>query len=52
MLFLTALFSFWPPVEPEANDLLARPRSRIGHVSLSVIALIYLLLTLWQQCQP
>jgi hypothetical protein len=51
MLFLTALFSIWPPGEPQANDLLAKSRSRIGHVSSSVIALIFVLLTLWQQCQ-
>jgi hypothetical protein len=51
MLFLTALFSIWPPGEPEANDLLAKSRSRMGHVGLSVIALVFVLLTLWQHCQ-
>lgn len=49
MLFLTALFSIWPPGESEPNELLAKRHVAVGHVSLSVIALIFVLLTLWQR---
>jgi len=47
MLFLTAIVRLAPPFEPQSDDLLAQ--SRLGHAGLTVIALIYVLVTLWQQ---
>ncbi len=49
MLLMTAILRLWPAEEFEPNDLLAETRSRIGHLSLTVIALVLVLLTLWQQ---
>ncbi len=49
MLLLSAIFRVCQPREPEANDLLAEARQRVGHVSLTVIALVYVLLKFWQQ---
>jgi hypothetical protein len=49
MLLLTAILSVWAPREPEPNDLLARMRSRVGHLGLTVIALVYALITVWQR---
>jgi hypothetical protein len=48
MLFLSAIVRVSRPPEPQANDLLAEARLRIGNVGLTVIALVYILLTLWQ----
>jgi hypothetical protein len=47
MLFLAAIARFARPPESSSNDLLAH--SRLGHVGLTVIALVYVLVTLWQQ---
>jgi hypothetical protein len=47
MLFLSAIVRLALPREPQSNDLLVQ--SRVGHVGLTVIALIYVLVTLWQQ---
>jgi hypothetical protein len=47
MLFLAAIARFARPREPQSNDLLVH--SRLGHVGLTVIALVYVLVTLWQQ---
>ena len=47
MLFLTAIVRLAPTFEPQSDDLLAQ--SRLGHAGLTVIALIYVLVTLWQQ---
>jgi hypothetical protein len=47
MLILAAIARFARPSELESNDLLVH--SRIGHVGLTVIALVYVLITLWQQ---
>jgi hypothetical protein len=41
MLFLTALFRLTAPHEPQFSDLSVR--SRLGHVGLTVIALVYVL---------
>jgi hypothetical protein len=49
MLLLSAIFRVWQSREPEPNDLLAEARQRMGHVGLTVIALVYVLLTFWQQ---
>jgi hypothetical protein len=47
MLFLAAIARFARPPAPPSNDLLVH--SRLGHVGLTVIALVYVLVTLWQQ---
>ena len=47
MLFLTAIVQLAPSVLPPNDDLVAQ--SRLGHAGLTVIALIYVLVTLWQQ---
>ncbi len=48
MLLLTAILRVWQPPEFEPNDLLAQARLKVGHVSLTVIALVYVLVTFWQ----
>jgi hypothetical protein len=48
MLFISAILRFSMPPEPRPNDLLARIRLRLGHLGLTVIALVYVLITFWQ----
>ena len=47
MLLLTASVRIAPSFQPPSDDLVAQ--SRLGHAGLTVIALIYVLVTLWQQ---
>jgi hypothetical protein len=47
MLVLAAIARLATPRELESHDLLVQ--SRLGHVGLTVIALIYVLVTVWQQ---
>ncbi len=47
MLFLFAILRLTLPPEPASHDLLVQ--SRLGHVGLTVIALVYVLVTLWQR---
>jgi uncharacterized membrane protein len=47
MLFLAA-FARLVPVEPEANDLLAQSRAALGHLGLTVIAIVFVLITFWK----
>jgi hypothetical protein len=47
MLFLAAINRIAQPREAQTNDLLVQ--SRLGHVGLTVVALIYVLVTMWQQ---
>jgi hypothetical protein len=47
MLFLAAIVQLAPSSEPQSDDLLAQ--SRVGHVGLTVITLVYVFVTLWQQ---
>lgn len=49
MLFLSAFIRFKPAPEPPPNDLLAEARLRLGHMGFTVIALIFVLLSLWQR---
>jgi hypothetical protein len=49
MLLLTAILRVWMPSEPEPNDLLAQARLRIGHMGLTIIALVFVLITFWRQ---
>ncbi len=48
MLFLTAILRVCAPPEPQANDLLAEARLRTGSVGLTIITLVYILVTFWQ----
>ncbi len=47
MLFLAAVNRLAQAREDQSNDLLVK--SRLGHVGLTVVALIYVLVTMWQQ---
>jgi hypothetical protein len=49
MLPLSAILRVWLPREPQPNDLLAETRMRIGHLGLTVIALVFVLVTFWQR---
>jgi hypothetical protein len=49
MLFLAAFLRFVPAPEPPPNDLLAQARLRLGNLGLTIIALIFVLVTLWQR---
>jgi hypothetical protein len=47
MLFLSA-FARLVPREPEANDLLAESHATLGHVGLTIIAIVFVLVTFWK----
>jgi hypothetical protein len=47
MLFLAAIARVIVPREPQSGDLSVR--SRLGHVGLTVIALVYVLISLCQR---
>jgi hypothetical protein len=47
MLFLAAIARVIVPRESQCSDLSVR--SRLGHVGLTVIALVYVLVSLWQR---
>jgi hypothetical protein len=47
MLFLSA-FAHLIPREPEANDLLAESHAALGHVGLTIIAIVFVLVTFWK----
>ena len=47
MLFLAAIVRLTVPPEADSNDLLVQ--SRLGHVGLTVITLVYVLIVLWRQ---
>ncbi len=49
MLLLSAILRVWLPREIEPNDLLAETRLRVGHVGLTIIALVFVLVDLWQR---
>jgi len=49
MLCLAAILRLSPPQEPAANDLLAHARLRLGHLGLTLVALVYVLITFWQR---
>ncbi|HEX3848321.1 MAG TPA: hypothetical protein VHV81_13145 [Steroidobacteraceae bacterium] len=48
VIFLLAILRFALPPEPSANDLLAYAQMRLGHIALTVIALVYVLVTFWR----
>ena len=47
MVFLSA-FARLIPREPEANDLLAESHATLGHVGLTIIAIVFVLVTFWK----
>jgi hypothetical protein len=47
MLFLAIIARLAAPREARPNDLLVR--SRLGHLGLTIIALVYVLLSWWQR---
>ena len=47
MLFLSA-FARLVPRGPEANDLLAESHAALGHVGLTIIAIVFVLVTFWK----
>lgn len=47
MLFLFA-FARLIPGEPEPNDLLAQTHAALGHLGLTVIAIVFVLVTFWK----
>ena len=49
MLLLTAILRVWSPRDAEPNDLLAGIRLKVGHLGLTIIALVYVLITFWQR---
>jgi hypothetical protein len=49
MLCLAAILRFSPPEQAPANDLLAQARLRLGHLGLTIITLVYVLVTFWQR---
>jgi hypothetical protein len=48
MLFLAAFARFWTPRDSEPNDLLAQAHADLGHAGLTVIAIVFVLLTFWK----
>jgi hypothetical protein len=49
MISLAAILRFSPPQQSAPNDLLAQARVRLGHLGLTIIALVYVLITFWQR---
>jgi hypothetical protein len=47
MMFLAAIFRVIAPREPRFSDLTVQ--TRLGHAGLTVIALVYVLVSLWQR---
>jgi hypothetical protein len=47
MLFLSA-FARLVPQESEPNDLLAQSRAALGHLGLTIIAVVFVLVTFWK----
>jgi uncharacterized membrane protein len=47
MLFLSA-FARIVPQESEPNGLLAQPRAALGHLGLTIIAVVFILVTFWK----
>ena len=47
MLFLSA-FARLIRREPEANDLLAESHATLGHLGLTIIAIVFVLVTFWK----
>jgi hypothetical protein len=48
MLFLSAFSRLSRSRDSEQNDLLAESHAALGHLGLTVIALVFVLLTFWK----
>jgi hypothetical protein len=48
MLLLAAFAHLLAPSEPAPNDLLAQSRAAMGHLGLTIIALVFVLITFWK----
>ena len=48
MLLLSAILRISVPPETAPNDLLAEARLRLGHVGLTIIALVFVLVSFWR----
>jgi len=48
MLFLAAFARLWQPRDPEPNDLLAQSHAALGHAGLTIIAVVFVLLSFWK----
>jgi len=48
MIFLAAFARLSAAPEPSANDLLAKSRAALGHLGLTIIALVFVLVTFWK----
>ena len=49
MLLLTAILLVWSPRQTEPKGPLAEVRLVLGHLALTVIALVYVLISFWQR---
>jgi len=48
MLFLAAITRLQPPRKEEPNDLLAQAHAALGHLGLTIIAVVFVVLTFWK----
>jgi len=48
MLFLAAFAQFRSSREPAPNDLSAQPHAALGHLGLTIIAVVFVVLTFWK----
>ena len=48
MLFLAAITRLQPPREEEPNELLAQAHESLGHLGLTIIAVVFVVLTFWK----
>jgi len=47
-MLLLAAFARMVPTDPDPNDLLARQNAALGHLGLTIIAVVFILLTFWK----
>jgi hypothetical protein len=48
MLFLAAITRLQPPREDRPHDLLAEAHAALGHLGLTIIAVVFVILTFWK----
>jgi uncharacterized membrane protein len=48
MIFLSAFARLTAAPQAAPNDLLAKARAAVGHLGLTIIALVFVLLNLWK----
>jgi hypothetical protein len=48
MLFLAAFARLRPSRDDEPNDLLAQRHAALGHLGLTIIAVVFVVLTFWK----